>query len=139
MSDDEDHEDQLFADARETSIFDDDPGPQSTAHNLDANTEVAPVQTEPVLAGGEDSGVTTTEEAVAPMTDGGLWADRLGRRANLLLHVDISLSLGYFSFALPISLHMVLGLKARKPYSSPQLCLHHAMVVVAQLTFLLSG
>lgn len=61
---------------------------------------------------------------------------RLGRSTSTLLYVDICLSLGYFSFALPASIHMTYVLKAGLPYASPSLVFHHVLVMVAQITFI---
>ena len=67
-----------------------------------------------------------------------LFSHRLYPHGSTLLYVDISLSLGYFTFALPISAHMAFVLKAGFPYGSPIMSLHHVMVVLAQATFLLT-
>ena len=75
---------------------------------------------------------------LALASDPGIFSERLSPHDNLILYLDISLSFGYFSFAFPISLYMVFYLKARPPYASWLMCLHHAMVVVAQFSFLLT-
>ena len=63
-------------------------------------------------------------------------AARLYPHDSFLLYVDIAMSLGYFSFALPISVVMS---TAGFPYGSRLMVAHHALVVVAQSTFLLTG
>ena len=60
---------------------------------------------------------------------------RLYPHTSLLLYLDIAMSLGYFSFSLPISVVMA---KAGFPYGSYMMIMHHALVFVAQLTFLLT-
>ena len=60
---------------------------------------------------------------------------RLYPHDSLLLYVDISMSLGYFSYSLPISIVMA---SAGFPFGSRVMVLHHAFVVVAQSTFLLT-
>jgi len=67
------------------------------------------------------------------------FAARLLPRANLLLYADIAMSLGYFSFSLPMSVYMAFVLKAGFPYGSPLMVCHHVMVLVAEVTFLLTG
>jgi hypothetical protein len=52
-----------------------------------------------------------------------------------LLYSDIAISLGYFSYALPTSVVMA---KAGFPYGSKLMIAHHALVVGAQSTFLLT-
>ncbi|KAL1504540.1 hypothetical protein AB1Y20_010942 [Prymnesium parvum] len=74
--------------------------------------------------------------AAALLTEPQLLAARLSPARSRLLDVDVSLSLGYFSLSLPLSLYMRFALGARAPYASALLCLHHALVVVAQLAFL---
>ena len=70
--------------------------------------------------------------------DTDLRSDRLSAHRNWLLYIELSLSLGYFSFALPMAAYMTYGLKAGFPYGSPIMSLHHVLVVAAQLTYLLT-
>ena len=72
------------------------------------------------------------------LTDDEIFSRRLYQHDNLLLYFDISLSLGYFTFALPMSVYMAFVLKAGFPYGSPIMSLHHTLVVLAQATFLLT-
>ena len=60
---------------------------------------------------------------------------RLYPHDSFLLYLDISMSLGYFSFSLPMSVVMA---KAGFPYGSRTMVVHHTLVVVAQTTFLLT-
>ena len=71
--------------------------------------------------------------------DDKMLSDRIYPHDSTWLYIDISMSLGYFSFALPISYHLAYVLKAGFPYGSPTMVMHHALVVVAQATFLLTG
>jgi hypothetical protein len=77
--------------------------------------------------------------AVATMLSEGVSGQRLEPRENFWLYLDISLSLGYFCFSLPISAHMTFVLDAGFPYGSPLMVFHHVLVVVAQATYLLTG
>lgn len=61
---------------------------------------------------------------------------RLSSRGNMLLYLDISISLGYFAFSLPMSIYMAFILKVGFPYGSPVMVVHHSLVVLAQLVFL---
>lgn len=63
---------------------------------------------------------------------------RLYPHDNLILYLDISMSLGYFSFSLPMAYYMAFTLRAGFPYGSSQMVFHHGMVVIAQATFLLT-
>ena len=72
-------------------------------------------------------------------TDPGAFSRRLYPHDAIWLSVDLGFSLGYFTFALPMSYHMAFVLKAGFPYGSPVMVLHHMLVVVAQSTFLLTG
>ena len=60
---------------------------------------------------------------------------RLYPHTSQLLYLDLSMSLGYFSYALPISVVMA---KHGFPFGSHVMVLHHLFVVVAQSTFLLT-
>ena len=60
---------------------------------------------------------------------------RLYRHESFLLYLDISMSFGYFSFALPMSVVMA---RAGFPYGSHMMIVHHALVAIAQSTFLLT-
>ena len=60
---------------------------------------------------------------------------RLYPHDSFLLYLDISMSLGYFSFSLPMSIRMA---KAGFPYGSRTMVVHHTLVVIAQTTFLLT-
>ena len=60
---------------------------------------------------------------------------RLYPSDSKVLYADIAMSLGYFSYALPISVVMA---KAGFPYGSYLMVAHHALVVGAQSTFLLT-
>jgi len=73
--------------------------------------------------------------SVVFFTDRAMLHNRLLPHGNQLLYVDISLSLGYFSLALPTSILMS---KAGLPYGSRVMVLHHCLVVMAQLVFLLT-
>ena len=53
-------------------------------------------------------------------------------------YFDVSVSLGYFSFALPWSCHMYFWLGARAPYTRFSLCVHHALVFTAEGVYLLT-
>ena len=66
---------------------------------------------------------------------GGGVRGRIEPRDSLLLYLDISMSLGYFSFSLPMSVVMA---KAGFPYGSKVMVAHHTFVAVAQGTFLLT-
>ena len=82
--------------------------------------------------------VACTLLSIALTTDAALTADRLYPHYNLLLHVDVAISLGYFSLSLPLSVYLAFWLRAGYPYASSTLCAHHLMVVTAQVTFLLT-
>ena len=74
----------------------------------------------------------------ALLCDSGLYdgtSRRLYAHDSLLLYLDISMSLGYFSYALPMSIIMA---RAGLPYGSKLMVCHHALVVVAQTTYLLT-
>jgi hypothetical protein len=60
---------------------------------------------------------------------------RLYPHGGALLYLDISMSLGYFSFALPTSIVMS---RAGFPFGSRVMVLHHTLVFAAQSTFLLT-
>ena len=54
---------------------------------------------------------------------------------SFLLYLDISMSFGYFSYALPMSVVMA---KAGFPYGSRAMVAHHSLVALAQATFLVT-
>ena len=60
---------------------------------------------------------------------------RLYPHTSFLLYLDISMSFGYFSYALPMSVVMA---KAGFPYGSRVMVAHHSLVALAQANFLLT-
>lgn len=60
---------------------------------------------------------------------------RLYPHRSFLLYLDIAMSFGYFSYALPTSVVMA---QAGFPFGSNLMVVHHALVAVAQSTFLLT-
>lgn len=71
-------------------------------------------------------------------TDPALRRAGLGPYASSRASVGVGLSLGYFAFALPWSIHLYFCRGARLPYTSLSLCAHHALVALAEATYLLT-
>lgn len=64
-----------------------------------------------------------------------LTTNRLYAHDSMLLYLDLSMSLGYFSFSLPMSVAMA---SEGFPYGSRLMVVHHSLVAAAQVTFLLT-
>jgi hypothetical protein len=71
-------------------------------------------------------------------SDSGVAAAGLSPHYNEWLYVTASISLAFFTLALPWSIHMHCVLKAKQPYTRFSLLVHHTLVVVALLVYLLT-
>ena len=71
----------------------------------------------------------------ALLSDSSLHTSRLYPHESLVLYLDISMSLGYFTYSLPMSVVMA---EAGFPYGSYLMIAHHTLVFGAQSTFLLT-
>ena len=54
------------------------------------------------------------------------------------MYIDLCISLGYFLFVLPWSMHMYFILGARAPYTGLDMILHHATVTMGECVYLLT-